>query len=232
MKEIFKYGEKEVMHLRRVDPALGAVMEQLGPIERGVIPDLFAALVSSIVAQQISAKAAETVWQRLLAYCGGVVTPQSIVAASVEGIHQQGLSMRKATYIKEAAEKVLSGELDIKALEILSDEEVCERLSALRGIGVWTAEMLMTFSLQRPNILSFGDLAIHRGLRMLHRHRSIDKEKFEQYRRRYAPYNTVAAMYLWAIAGGACGLTDPAPKTEAKKKQLRKAAKRQKGAKD
>jgi 3-methyladenine DNA glycosylase/8-oxoguanine DNA glycosylase len=212
MKEIFTYGEKEVSYLRRVDPALGAVMEQLGPIERGVIPDLFAALVSSIVAQQISTKAAETVWQRLLAYCEGEVTPQRIAAASVEGIQQQGLSMRKATYIKEAAEKVLSGELDINALEALSDEEVCERLSALKGIGVWTAEMLMTFSLQRPNILSFGDLAIHRGLRMLHRHRAIDKKLFEKYRRRYAPYNTVAALYLWALAGGACGLTDPAPK--------------------
>ena len=214
MKTIFRYGEQEIAHLKKADSALGKAIDQIGPLEREVIPDLFAALVSSIVAQQISSKAAETVWLRLQAYCKEI-TPQSIAAASVEGIQQQGLSMRKATYIKEAANKVLSGELDIAALAMLSDEEVCLRLSALKGIGIWTAEMLMTFSLQRPNILSFGDLAIHRGLRMLYRHRSIDKKLFEKYRRRYAPYNSVAALYLWAISGGACGLKDPAPKLKA-----------------
>jgi len=83
------------------------------------------------------------------------------------------------------------------------DEEVCRELSALDGIGVWTAEMLMTFSMQRPDIISFGDLAIHRGLRMLYHHRKITRDLFDKYKRRYSPYATVASLYLWAIAGGA-----------------------------
>jgi DNA-3-methyladenine glycosylase II len=84
---------------------------------------------------------------------------------------------------------------------------------------VWTAEMLMTFSMQRPNIMSWGDMAIHRGLRMLYRHCKIDKKLFQKYKRRYSPYATVASLYLWAIAGGACGLKDYAPMTDAGKRK-------------
>ena len=218
MKEIFQYGEKEVAYLKKVDKALGEVIDQIGHIERAVIPDLFASLVRSIIAQQISSKAAVTIGRRLSERFKEI-TPETINAASVEDIQQLGMSTRKATYIKDAAREVLSGELDIEKLHNLSDEEVCNHLTALNGIGVWTAEMLMIFSMQRPDILSWSDLAIHRGLRMLHKHREIDKKRFEKYRRRYSPYNTVASLYLWAIAGGACGLKDFAPMTVAQKKK-------------
>ncbi len=221
MKEIFLYGEQEIAHLKKVDPVLGKIIEQIGPIERRVIPDVFTALIHSIVNQQISTKAAETVWRRMEARFDRI-TPEVLDAATVDEIQQLGMSVRKATYIKDAAHKVVCGELDIALLPTLPDEEVCRQLSALNGIGVWTAEMLMTFSMQRPDILSWGDLAIHRGLRMLYRHRKVDRKLFEKYRRRYAPYNTVASLYLWAIAGGACGLKDCAPMTEAQKKKNRK----------
>ena len=222
MKEIFQYGEKEITYLKSVDSVLGEIIDQIGHIEREVVPDLFASLIRAMVAQQISAKAAETVSLRMMARFKEI-TPKTLDSATVEEIQQLGMSMRKATYIKEAARKVFCGELDIELLHTLSDEDVCKQLSALNGIGVWTAEMLMIFTMQRPDILSWSDLAIQRGLRMLHRHRKIDKKLFEKYRRRYSPYNTVASLYLWAIAGGACGLKDYAPMTEAKKKQLRKA---------
>ena len=84
-------------------------------------------------------------------------------------------------------------------------------LCSLRGVGVWTAEMILLFCLQRPDILSYDDLAIRRGLRMVYRHREIDRERFEKYRRRYSPCGSVASLYLWAAACGAVpGLTDPA----------------------
>ena len=89
------------------------------------------------------------------------------------------------------------------ALRDLPDEEVCARLSALEGIGVWSAEMLMLHSLRRPDILSYGDLAVRRGLRMLHGHREIDRALFEKYRRRYSPCGSVACIYLWAVSSGA-----------------------------
>ena len=121
--------------------------------------------------------------------------------------------MRKATYIHAMAHQIADGNIDLDALPSMSDEEVCRELTKFKGIGPWTAEMLLTFSLQRPDIVSFGDLAIQRGMRMLYRHRKITPELFAKYKRRYSPYGTVASIYLWAIAGGAIPeLTDPAPK--------------------
>ena len=111
------------------------------------------------------------------------------------------LLSRWYTYIRGAAEKVSDGSIDIGALHSKSDKEVCKELVKIKGVGIWTAEMLMLFSMQRPDILSFGDLAILRGMRMLYHHRKITHELFQKYRRRYSPHSSVASLYLWAIAG-------------------------------
>lgn len=206
----FEYGEKEILHLKARDKRLAAVIEAVGPVRREVLPDLFEALIHAIVGQQIATKAQQTIWARMRAGLGAI-TPQVIQAAQETDLQAFGLSFRKVGYMKAAAARALSGELNVEALRALPDEALCAELSRLPGVGVWTAEMLMTFSLQRPNVISYGDLAIRRGLRMLYRHRSIDRERFEKYRRRYAPYATVASLYLWAVAGGAvAGLSDPA----------------------
>jgi len=218
MAKIFEYGEKEITYLKSVDSILGAAIESIGPIRRPITPDLFSSLINSIVAQQISAKAAETVWLRMVERFGEI-TPAKIGNADTKEIQQCGISMRKATYIKDAAERIRSGELDIDSLNSMSDDQVGKKLSELKGIGIWTAEMLMTFSMQRPDIISWDDLAIHRGLRMLYRHRKITKELFRKYKRRYSPYATVASLYLWAIASGAYGYKDHAPMTDAQKKR-------------
>ena len=208
----FAYGDKEVAYLKARDPKMAAAIDAIGAVRREVHPDLFAALVNCIVGQQISTKAQATIWNRIVDAFGDV-TPEAIAACSDDELQRFGISFRKASYIKGAAERVLSGTLDLDGLARLSDDEVCRRLSDLPGIGVWTAEMLMTFSMERPDIMSFGDLAIHRGLRMLHHHRRITPELFAKYRRRYSPYGTVASLYLWAIAGGAVpGMRDYAPK--------------------
>lgn len=198
---VFKYGKVELDYLKKKDKKLAEAIERIGMIEREVIPDLFAALINSIVGQQISAKAAATVWNRMIEHFGEV-TPQRLAEVAVEEIQQCGLSMRKANYIKSISDAVKKEELNLEELSELSDEEVCRRLSALNGIGVWTAEMLMTFSMQRPNIVSWGDLAIRRGMMMLYHHKELDKARFEKYKKRYSPYGTVAALYLWAISVG------------------------------
>ncbi len=208
----FEYGEEEIQYLKKKDPVLGAAMDRIGHVERKVNPDLFGALVGSIVDQQISTKAGQTIWKRMCDSLGEV-TPETIGDCPLETLQAFGISFRKAGYIKNAAEKVLDGELNLEALHDMSDEEVCLELAGLKGVGVWTAEMLMTFSMQRPDVFSYGDLAIKRGLRMLYHHRKIDRTLFEKYRRRYSPYGTVASLYLWAIAGGAIeGMKDYAPK--------------------
>ena len=101
------------------------------------------------------------------------------------------------------AEKVHMGAFDLDAVEHMGDEDAIRELSSLKGIGVWTAEMILLFCMQRPNVFSYDDLAIQRGLRMVYHHRNIDRKLFEKYRRRFSPYCSVASLYLWAVAGGA-----------------------------
>ena len=210
MPQYFLYGQKEIDFLSRKDKRLAVAIERIGPIQREVRPDLFDALMHSIVGQQIATKAQQTVWARLVLALGEV-TPETIDGAETATLQGVGLSFRKVGYMKAAARKVLLGELDVEALRLMDDASLCATLCALDGVGVWTAEMLMLFSLQRPDVLSFGDLAILRGLRMLHRHREVSRARFEIYRRRYSPYGSVASLYLWAIAGGALpDLSDPA----------------------
>lgn len=125
MAECFIYGEKEIEFLKKSDPVLAKIIEEVGPIKRTIIPDLFTALVNSIVGQQISSKAMDTVWGRFEERFPQI-TPETINNATLEEIQQCGMSIRKATYIKEAAAKIVSGELDIDELYTLSDEEVIE----------------------------------------------------------------------------------------------------------
>lgn len=206
----FTYDEQAVAYLSRRDKRLGAVMERLGPVRREVIPDLFAALVHSIVGQQVSMSVQRTLWQRLCAALGEV-SASTVLAVAPESLRGLGLSGRKVEYIREAAQAVVDGRLDVEALREMDDAAVCAALVGLRGVGVWTAEMLLLFSLQRQDVFSFDDLAIRRGLRMLYRHREIDRERFERYRRRFSPYGSVASLYLWSVAGGALPeLRDPA----------------------
>lgn len=197
--EIFQYGQEEIEYLKKKDKKLAAAIERIGFVERQIIPDVFTALINSIVSQQISMKAADTIWTRMQERFGKI-TPETIALKTAEEVQQCGITMKKAGYIKSIANAVLSGEFNILELSQLPDDEICKRLSALNGIGVWTAEMLMIFCLQRPNIVSWDDLAIRRGMMMLYHHRKLDKAKFERYKRRYSPYGTVAAFYLWAIS--------------------------------
>ena len=202
-KEVyFKYGDKEIEYLKGKDKILGAAIDKIGYIKRKVTPDMFMALINSIVGQQISTKAQATIWGRVKERFAPI-TPKNILAATDEELQSCGLSFRKVSYIKAIAQEVADGSLNLEQLREQSDEEVCKRLVQIKGIGIWTAEMLMTFSLQRPNVMSIDDLAILRGLRILYHHRKITPVLFNKYKRRYSPYATVASLYLWAIAGGA-----------------------------
>lgn len=214
----FKYGQEEIEYLKSRDQALAVAIQQIGHINRLVIPDIFTALLKSIVGQQISTQAQETIWNRILERFAPL-TPENISLIPAEELQSCGLSFRKVTYIKGLADAVLDGSLNLDQLPSMSDEEVIKSLTQIKGIGVWTAEMILIFSMERPNVISYSDLAILRGLRMLYRHRKITPQLFAKYKRRYSPYASVASLYLWAIAGGALpDLTDPAPKKKVKKK--------------
>lgn len=197
--EYFQYGKGEVDYLTAQDQRLGQAIKRIGRIERPVIPDMFTALISSVVHQQISNKAAATVWSRVVERFNPF-QPETVDAAQVEDIQQCGMSLRKAGYIKSIARAVVSKELIMPELNHLSDAEVIRKLSSLPGVGVWTAEMLMIFSMQRPDIVSWNDLAIRRGMMKLYQLSEMERSQFDDFRQRYSPYGSVASLYLWQIS--------------------------------
>lgn len=208
----FIYGDEEIEYLKSKDKILGEVIEKIGHIERVTDTDLFSSVVHHIIGQQISTKAQETIWQRLKDELGEV-NAENIYKTDISRLQSLGMSFRKAEYIKDFADKVHSGSFNLQDISELSDEEAIKALASLKGIGVWTAEMILLFCMQRPDIFSFDDLAIQRGLRMVYHHRKIDRKLFEKYRRRFSPYCSVASLYLWAVSGGLIPeMKDYAPK--------------------
>ena len=198
----FSYGETELNYLRKKDKRLCAVIDRIGHVNRAVDSDLFSAVVHHMIGQQISTRAQATIWQRALDSLG-TVNAKTVLDASIPRLQALGMTFRKAEYITDFAEKVHTGAFDLAAVERMSDADAIEALRALKGIGVWTAEMILLFCMQRPDIFSYDDLAIQRGLRMVYHHREIDRALFEKYRRRFSPYCSVASLYLWAVSGGA-----------------------------
>ena len=214
----FEYGEAEISYLRQKDKRLCEVIDRVGHIDRVVDTDLFSSVVHHIVGQQISTKAQETIWKRMQDALGEV-NAETILAAGVPKLQSMGMSFRKAEYITDFAEKVHTGAFDLDAVEHMSDEDAIRELSSLKGIGVWTAEMILLFCMQRPDIFSYDDLAIRRGLQRIYHHKKIDRKLFERYRKRFSPYCSVASLYLWAAAG------EQMPEKEKKKSSgKRKAA--------
>jgi DNA-3-methyladenine glycosylase II len=197
--QFFEYGYTEIEHLKRRDKKLGEAIDRIGMLQREIKPDPFTALISSIVSQQISKKAAETVWNRLSILVERI-TPENIAKVSLDEIQSCGMSARKAGYIQGIANAATSGMVNFDTLHTLCDEAIIKNLSSLNGVGVWTAEMLLIFSLCRPDVVSYGDLAIRRGMMNLYGLKELRKEKFARYVKKYSPYGSVASLYLWELS--------------------------------
>ena len=198
--EIFRYGQTEIDHLKRRDKKLAAAIEVIGVIKREIRPDPFAALVMSVVAQQISNKAANAIRERLHTLLEKI-TPEGVTEADISQMRKCGLSARKIEYIKGIADAAMRGEIDFSRLHQMADKDIIDQLSSFRGIGVWTVEILLLFSLCRPDIVSWGDQVIRRGMMNLYGLKKLTKKQFERYRKRYSPYGSVASLYLWALSG-------------------------------
>lgn len=199
-KSYYRFPEDACAYLKKADPVLGAHIERIGPLERKMTPDLFEALAGSIISQQISGKAALTVESRLRELLGEI-TPDSVSCADAGAIQKCGMSMRKVSYMKSAALAFLDGSLPMGEISGMDDEEIIRLLDALPGIGRWTAEMLLIFSLGRHDVFAFDDLGIRKGLARVHSLEKVTKPLFEEYRKIYSPYGSAASLYLWHIAG-------------------------------
>jgi 3-methyladenine DNA glycosylase/8-oxoguanine DNA glycosylase len=197
--EFLRYGNEEKEYLAKRDPVMKGLIEKHGHVEREVNPDPFSAIVGSIISQQISTKAAETVEGRLLEKAGGL-SARKLDELSIQDIQQCGLSFRKAGYIKGIAEAQMSGAVDFDSLKKLPDEEIIRSLVGLKGVGRWTAEMMLIFSFARRDVLSFDDLGIRRGLQRAYGMEELKKDQHSYFRELFSPYGTVASLYLWEEA--------------------------------
>jgi DNA-3-methyladenine glycosylase II len=197
--KFFEYGIPEISYLKQVDKILGEAINRLGKVERCVIPDLFQALIYAMIGQQISVKAAHTIWSRMQDRFNEI-TPQSISKGSAQAVQQCGTTTRKAEYIYNIANKISQRDFDMSVLYHLPDDEIIRRLSSLEGVGVWTAEMVLLNSMERPNIVSWKDIAIRRGMMKLYNLSELTQEQFAEYKNTYSPYGSVASIYLWQIS--------------------------------
>jgi DNA-3-methyladenine glycosylase II len=162
--------------------------------------DAYGALLRSIVGQQLSTKAAATIYGRMLElFDGHAPTPRQLLAVDPERIRAAGLSRPKISYLRDLAEHVERGELELDRLEELPDEEVVEQLTAVKGIGEWSAHMFLMFHLGRPDVLPVGDLGIRNAVKAEYSLRKLpDAKRLERIARPWRPYRTLACLYLWS----------------------------------
>jgi DNA-3-methyladenine glycosylase II len=190
-------------YLRGQDPVLRRLIDEGGPIapeidRRASRPDPYLALSRAIVGQQLSTKAAASIWAKFEAAFGGDPSPEAVAGAHDETLRAAGLSGSKTAYLKDLAGRVASGELDLGRISELSDEDVIAELTAIKGIGRWTAEMFLIFHLGRPDVLSAGDLGIRRAVMTAY---ELDElpgpTDLERLAEPWRPQRTLACLYLW-----------------------------------
>jgi DNA-3-methyladenine glycosylase II len=191
-------------HLRRADAVLAGVIDAVGPTlpdaRAGRPADHYGALVRAIVGQQLSTKAARSIYTRLTEQFGGrTPTPAQVLAAEPEALRAAaGLSRAKVSYLRSLAEHALSGELELERLDDLPDEQVISELVAVKGIGVWSAHMFLMFHLQRPDVLPVGDLGIRRAIELAYMLDELpDPSTMERIAAPWRPHRTLACRYLW-----------------------------------
>ena len=189
---------KAVIHLKKSDPVLRAIIDRVGPCRMEFGPAEFCSLAEAIVYQQLNGKAALTIFKRFAALAGEPLTPEGILKLSDDQLRGVGLSKQKSAYLKDLAAKTASGLLDFSCLPKLSDEEVIKHLTQVKGIGVWTAHMFLIFSLRRPNVLPTGDYGVQVAVKKHYKKRKLPKPKdMEKIARAWEPYRSVACWYMW-----------------------------------
>jgi DNA-3-methyladenine glycosylase II len=213
---------RAVTHLKKSDPVMRAIIERIGPCRMRFTPPEFHSLAEAIVYQQLNGKAAETIFNRFAALAGEPLTPEGILKLSDEQMRAAGLSKQKSAYLKDLAAKTSSGLLDFARLPGLPDSEIIEHLTQVKGIGVWTAQMFLMFTLKRENVLPTGDFGVRMGMYKHYletqRAQAAKKpakksvaakklrkkkiklptpEQMEKIAKRWEPYRSVACWYLW-----------------------------------
>jgi DNA-3-methyladenine glycosylase II len=197
-------GDEGLEHLRSSDDTLAGVIDAHGPLDlesrvRGRPQDAYGALLRAIVGQQLSVAAARTIYGRFTDLFGGhTPTPEELLEVDPDTLRGVGLSRAKANYVRSLAEHVISGELELDRLDELSDERVAAEVTAIKGLGQWTADMFLIFHLGRPDVLPVGDLGVRRAVERLYGLEGLPSAaELEALGERWRPYRSLASLYLW-----------------------------------
>jgi DNA-3-methyladenine glycosylase II len=187
-----------IRHLKTADPVMAAIIEQVGPYRpRHATPD-FENLARSIAYQQLHGKAAATIFGRLLTACEACLTPESVLKLTIEQMRACGLSKQKLSYIRDLAEKTISGDVNFEQVPSMDDEDVIEHLTRVKGIGRWSAQMFLMFALKRPDVMPTVDLGINMAIKRAYRKRKVPKPaQILKIAEPWRPYRSVACWYLW-----------------------------------
>jgi DNA-3-methyladenine glycosylase II len=190
--------QKIAKYLSEKDPVLAEVIKKVPPFERSWGKNYFLDLCESIISQQLSIKAADTIWKRFLALFPDTPTPEQVVQIDKEKMRGCGISYQKISYIKDLAEKTAASGILFEQFEIMTDEEIVTELVKVKGIGRWTAEMFLMFTMNRPDVFSYGDLGIRKAIQRLYNlKKEPSQKKAEQIAKKWKPYRTLACRYLW-----------------------------------
>lgn len=191
-------------HIAAADPVMAAVIAQHGPCGLGgKRRDPFHTLCSSIISQQLSSRAADTIQKRVMTGIGALkhIEPALLAAATHEQLRSYGLSNAKAKWLRQLGDAAAAGTLDFIALKKLDDETAIEVLDALPGIGRWTAEMFLMFAMQRLDLFAMDDVGLRRGINMLYnKGKPVSEARTLKITKKWAPYRSVASWYLWRVA--------------------------------
>lgn len=193
-----KYDLNIISYLSEKDPLLGSYIKERGFVKRYKDDDLFKSLIFSIIGQQISTKVANNIRDRLSNEID--ITPLNINKMSIDELKSYSIGSRKANFIKSISEHFILNPSYESMIKKLDDDEAIKELVKLKGVGKWTAEMLLIHSLDRMDVISFNDLAIKRGLMRLHNIDILTKEDIIYYKNLYSPYATIASIYLWELS--------------------------------
>jgi DNA-3-methyladenine glycosylase II len=189
---------KAINHLKKSDPILGAIIERVGPCRMEFGPPEFHSLAEAIVYQQLNGKAAVTIFNRFADVAGKPVTPKGILKLTDQQMRAVGLSKQKTSYLRDLAQRADSGQLDFSKLQEQSDEDVIKHLTQVKGVGVWTAQMFLMFTLRRPNVLPTGDFGVQMAIKKHYKKRKMPKPPMmEKIAGPWEPYRSIACWYLW-----------------------------------
>lgn len=182
----------------RKDEVMKGLVEKTGEIELKPVADSFDSLVQSIIYQQISGSAANSIYRKLLGEIGSRVTPEKLNTITDDQLRRSGISPQKIRYLRDLTEKVISRELDLSVIHELSDDEIVQKLTAVKGIGVWTAQMFLIFTLGRPDVFPSGDLGIQNAMKKHYgvKGKTIEK-RMTKIAGKWSPYRTAATLILW-----------------------------------